>query len=171
MGGRALGRALAGWQRRWLVLRAGQPPGELANLRACAARCRAIEAVGLAPRGQGGRFIEDAYERLFGSCSSSQAGSQQQQQQQQQQPGSSFPINTHGGLLGQGAPWEAPAMFSLVEAVAQLRGEAEGRQVPGASRALVYGNGGVFSASAVAILERCGGAAAGSGAAGPASKL
>jgi hypothetical protein len=46
-------------------------------------------------------------------------------------------------------------MHSLIEAVAQLRGEAAGRQVPGAKRALVYGNGGVFSASAVAILESC----------------
>jgi hypothetical protein len=46
-------------------------------------------------------------------------------------------------------------MHSLIEAVAQLRGEAAGRQVAGARRALVYGNGGVFSASAVAILESC----------------
>jgi hypothetical protein len=46
-------------------------------------------------------------------------------------------------------------MHSLIEAVTQLRGEAAGRQVAGARRALVYGNGGVFSASAVAILESC----------------
>jgi acetyl-CoA acetyltransferase len=67
-----------------------------------------------------------------------------------------WPVNTHGGLLGFGAPWEVPAMISLVEAVAQLRGEAAGRQVEGACRALVYGNGGIFSASAVAILEASG---------------
>jgi acetyl-CoA acetyltransferase len=121
--------------------------------------------VGLAPRGQGGRYVEDAYDRLLGASSSSQASGQALRRQP---PGSSFPVNTHGGLLGQGAPWEAPALFSLVEAVAQLRGEAEGRQVAGASRALVYANGGVFSASAVVILERCGAAA---GAAGAASKL
>ncbi len=42
-----------------------------------------------------------------------------------------FNWNTHGGLLGQGAPWEAPAMYSLVEAVEQLRGKATGRQVEG----------------------------------------
>jgi hypothetical protein len=46
-------------------------------------------------------------------------------------------------------------MHSLIEAVAQLRGEAVGRQVPAARRALVYGNGGIFSASAVAVLESC----------------
>lgn len=45
-------------------------------------------------------------------------------------------------------------MHSLIEAVTQLREEALGRQVLGANRALVYGNGGIFSASAVAILER-----------------
>jgi acetyl-CoA acetyltransferase len=66
-----------------------------------------------------------------------------------------WPVNTHGGLLGYGAPWEVPAMISLVEAVAQLRGEAVRRQVQRAQRALVYGNGGIFSASAVAILEGC----------------
>lgn len=69
-----------------------------------------------------------------------------------------WPVNTHGGLLGFGAPWEVPAMISLVEAVTQLRGEAAGRQVEGAARALVYGNGGIFSSSAVAILQgqQCG---------------
>ena len=45
------------------------------------------------------------------------------------EPCSVFPINSHGGLLGQGAPWEAPAMYSLVEAVQQLRWQAHGRQV------------------------------------------
>jgi acetyl-CoA acetyltransferase len=65
-----------------------------------------------------------------------------------------LPVNTHGGLLGFGAPWEVPAMYSVIEAVRQLRGEAEGRQVLGARRALVYANGGIFSSSAVVILER-----------------
>ena len=65
-----------------------------------------------------------------------------------------MPINTHGGLMGFGAPWEVPAMFNVIEAVRQLRRTAEDRQVNGARRALVYGNGGIFSASAVAILGR-----------------
>lgn len=63
-----------------------------------------------------------------------------------------FPVNTHGGLLSFGAPWETPAMYNIIEAVQQLNGAAGKRQVPGARRALVYGNGGIFSASAVAIL-------------------
>jgi acetyl-CoA acetyltransferase len=63
-----------------------------------------------------------------------------------------FPINTHGGLLAFGAPWEVPAMYNIIEAFAQLQGKAGTRQVRDASRALVYGNGGIFSHSAVAIL-------------------
>lgn len=106
--------------------------------------CRALEAVGLAPKGQGGAYVEQQYTRLLGPL--------EHQQQQQERP-AVWPVNTHGGLLGFGAPWEVPAMISLVEAVAQLRGEVAGRQVEGAARALVYGNGGIFSASAVAILQ------------------
>ena len=72
-----------------------------------------------------------------------------------------FPVNTHGGLLSFGAPWETPAMHSIVEAVMHLtdltetnRESDKARQVPNAKHALVYGNGGIFSASAVAILGR-----------------
>lgn len=131
---------------------------------------RAVEAVGLAAKGQGGAYIEQQYKQLLGPLEQ-----HHHQQQQQQAPGFGkdtqpthssssskvqpgvWPVNTHGGLLGFGAPWEVPAMIGLVEAVAQLRGEAEGRQVQQARRALVYGNGGIFSASAVAILEGGGG--------------
>lgn len=91
--------------------------------------------------------MEQQYKRLLGPL----------ERQQQERP-AVWPVNTHGGLLGFGAPWEVPAMISLVEAVTQLRGEAAGRQVEGAARALVYGNGGIFSSSAVAILQgqQCG---------------
>ena len=54
--------------------------------------------------------------------------------------------------MGFGAPWEVPAMYSIIEACEQLAGNAAERQVPGARRALVYGNGGIFSHSAVGIL-------------------
>lgn len=111
---------------------------------------RGVEAVGLAEEGGGGKWVEDHYlrsERQGGVLS----------------PGD-FPVNTHGGLLAFGAPWEAPAMYGLVEAVMQLTDLDKNqnqnsnsdrlRQIPHARRALVYGNGGIFSASAVAILER-----------------
>ena len=63
-----------------------------------------------------------------------------------------FPVNTHGGLLAFGAPWEVPAMYSLIEAVEQLSGSAGRRQLRTCDTALVYGNGGILSHSAVAVL-------------------
>lgn len=65
-----------------------------------------------------------------------------------------FPVNTHGGLLCYGAPWEVPAMYNIVEAVQQLQGRAAGRQIRDCRRAVVYGNGGILSASAVAVLSQ-----------------
>ena len=108
---------------------------------------KAIEAVGLAAPGCGGQWVEEKYlqsERQGGVLSPQD-----------------FPVNTHGGLLSFGAPWETPAMHSIVEAVMHLtdltetnRESDKARQVPNAKHALVYGNGGIFSASAVAILGR-----------------
>ncbi len=48
---------------------------------------------------------------------------------------------------------QAPAMYNIIEAVQQLTGRAHGRQIPNAKRALVYANGGIFSASSIAILS------------------
>lgn len=98
---------------------------------------RAVEAVGLAGPGQGGAWIEDRYRRTEASDDPAE-----------------LPVNTHGGLLAFGAPWEVPAMYNIIEACEQLSGRAGQRQIDGARRALVYGNGGIFSASAVAILEQ-----------------
>jgi len=98
---------------------------------------RAIEAVGLCNKGEGGNFIEKIYKKYVSTG---------------RLDPDEFPINTHGGLLAFGAPWEAPAMFNITEAVAQLNKQASRRQITNCKRALVYGNGGIFSASAVAIL-------------------
>ncbi|KAI8916564.1 hypothetical protein PhCBS80983_g05021 [Powellomyces hirtus] len=105
---------------------------------------RAVEAVGLAPKGHGGSFIEERYHQIVEGLKKDPNGFK---------PQDVFPINTHGGLLAFGAPWEVPAMYNIVEAVEQLTHSAgPHRQVRNARRALVYGNGGIFSASAVAIL-------------------
>lgn len=97
---------------------------------------RAVEAVGLAPRGKGGEWVDEQYERILNDkdyvC----------------------PVNTHGGLLAMGAPWEAPILYGVYEAVRQLTRSAGRQQVPNARRALVFANGGIFSASSVAILSR-----------------
>jgi len=44
-------------------------------------------------------------------------------------------------------------MLHVTEAVHQLRGTAGRRQVPGARRAVVSGNGGVFSVCGVMVME------------------
>ncbi|KAJ3014209.1 hypothetical protein HKX48_005299 [Thoreauomyces humboldtii] len=107
---------------------------------------RAVEAVGLAPKGHGGSFIEDRYHQILTGL---------RKDPKNYKPQDVFPINTHGGLLAFGAPWEVPAMYNIIEAVDQLTNRAgPDRQVRNARRALVYGNGGIFSASAVAILSR-----------------
>ena len=66
-------------------------------------------------------------------------------------PEARLPINTSGG----GLAYCHPGMFGLfliVEAVRQLRGEAEGRQVADAEVALVHGIGGSLSSHATLVL-------------------
>ncbi|KAI8908370.1 hypothetical protein EDD86DRAFT_191487 [Gorgonomyces haynaldii] len=101
---------------------------------------RAIEAVGLAPKGRGGAYIELKYHEILDAL------------KRGERPQDILPVNTHGGLLAFGAPWEVPAMYNIIEAFDQLIGVAGDRQVRDCKRALVYGNGGIFSHSAVAIL-------------------
>ena len=108
---------------------------------------RALEASGLCPKGGAGAYVEDQYDRLVEAVESGR-------EQDLIADPTFFPVNTHGGLLCYGAPWEVPAMYHVIEAVRQLRGEPKGRRIDGARRALVYANGGIFSASAVAILAR-----------------
>jgi acetyl-CoA acetyltransferase len=60
--------------------------------------------------------------------------------------GGRLPCNTHGGLLSYGHSGAAGGMFHAVEAVHQLRGTADARQVHGARLAFVHGDGGILSA-------------------------
>ena len=66
----------------------------------------------------------------------------------------SLPCNTHGGLLSYGHSGAAGGMFHVIEAVRQLRGTAEGRQVDGAELAFVHGDGGILSAHCSLVLGR-----------------
>lgn len=68
--------------------------------------------------------------------------------------GGKLPCNTHGGLLSYGHSGAAGGAFHAVEAVRQLRGEAEKRQVEDAALAFVHGDGGVLSAHGSIILGR-----------------
>ncbi len=49
-------------------------------------------------------------------------------------PGGRIPFNTDGGLLARGHPGGPTGLAMIHEAVLQLRGEADGRQVDGARR-------------------------------------
>ena len=123
---------------------------------------RALEASGLCAKGKGGEYLEEHYTRMMdairkddekATTQDDETSSPSHVSQLLTDP-SFFPVNTHGGLLCYGAPWEVPAMFNIVEATQQLRGTAPGRQIDSCRRALVYGNGGILSASAVAILSQ-----------------
>jgi acetyl-CoA acetyltransferase len=88
----------------------------------------ALEALGFCAPGEGGSFV---------------AG-------QRTAPGGEFPMNTSGGGLSY-THSGMYGMFTLVEAVRQLRGECGARQVADCRIALCHGLGGMFSAAATLI--------------------
>jgi len=62
------------------------------------------------------------------------------------------PVNTSGGLLARGHPIGATGLAQIVEAVAQVRGTAGARQVPGARIALTQNAGGWHGSDNVASV-------------------
>jgi acetyl-CoA acetyltransferase len=88
-----------------------------------------LEGLGFCPKGEGGAFVEDGRLRVGGA----------------------LPTNTDGGGLSACHPGMR-GMFLLVEAVKQLRGEADARQVEGAEVACVNATGGWFTATSTVLL-------------------
>ncbi|WP_374326968.1 acetyl-CoA acetyltransferase [Paracoccus pantotrophus] len=88
-----------------------------------------LENLGFCPKGEGGRFVQD------GAIA----------------PGGALPVNTNGGGLSCVHPGMY-GLFTLVEAVCQIRGEAGERQLAAADLALCHGNGGVLSSQTSVIL-------------------
>lgn len=88
-----------------------------------------LEDLGFCPKGEGGRYVAS------GAIA----------------PGGSLPVNTNGGGLSCVHPGMY-GLFTIVEAVTQLRGQAGARQVVGASVALCHGNGGVLSSQATLLF-------------------
>lgn len=69
--------------------------------------------------------------------------------------GGALPVNTSGGLLGQGGPPGAIGLAQAIEVLRQLRGECPPeRQVPNARRGLTDIHGGTASYCVVSIFER-----------------
>jgi acetyl-CoA acetyltransferase len=66
-------------------------------------------------------------------------------------PGGSLPMNTNGGGLSFTHPGMY-GMFLITEAVRQLRGEGDARQVPDAHVAVAHGSGMVLSCMSTAVL-------------------
>jgi acetyl-CoA acetyltransferase len=89
-----------------------------------------LEDLGFCPKGEGGPFA--AQPGLLG-------------------PGGSLPMNTNGGGLSFTHPGMY-GMFLLTEAVRQLRGEGEQRQVAGAEVAVAHGSGMFLSVMSTSVL-------------------
>lgn len=88
-----------------------------------------LEDLGFCEKGEGGPFVSDG---LIA-------------------PGGKLPVNTNGGGLSYCHPGMY-GIFTIIEAVRQLRGECGPRQVEDARIALAHGNGGVLSSEVTAIF-------------------
>jgi len=88
-----------------------------------------LEDLGFCKKGEGGSFVEGG--RIA--------------------PGGELAVNTNGGGLSCVHPGMY-GIFTVIEAVRQLRGVAPGKQIKDAEIALAHGNGGTLSSQVTAIL-------------------
>ena len=88
-----------------------------------------LESLGFAPRGEGGRWVQEGHLRRGGKV----------------------PLNTDGGGLSSCHPGMR-GIFLITEAVRQLRGDGGVAQVPDCKVALCAGSGGWLSAIGVSVL-------------------
>ena len=89
-----------------------------------------LEELGFCRRGEGGAFFAAGHTAITGQ----------------------LPVNTHGGMLSHAHAGAVGGLMGIVEAVRQLRGGLEQRQVPGAEIALVHNEGGILSSHCTAIF-------------------
>jgi acetyl-CoA C-acetyltransferase len=122
------------WKR--VLAKAGVGLGDLsfAEVHDCftIAELLIYEAMGLAPKGQGARAIEEGWT----------------------EKGGKLPINPSGGLKSKGHPIGATGVSMHVLAAMQLMGQAGGIQVKDAELAAVFNMGGAAVANYASILER-----------------
>ena len=91
-----------------------------------------LEAVGFAVKGQGWKLAADGKINLKGT----------------------IPCATMGGMKARGFPGGAAGVYQAVEAVTQLRGQAEANQIPDARTALIQSLGGPASTAVSHILQK-----------------
>ena len=88
-----------------------------------------LEDLGFCKKGEGGDFVSGGHIA----------------------PGGGLPVNTNGGGLSCVHPGMY-GIFTVIEAVRQLRGECGARQISGANLAVAHGNGGVLSSQVTSVL-------------------
>ncbi len=112
---------------------AGIGPAELSVVElhdaSAPAEIMAYEYLGLCPRGDGGKLIDEGVTRLGGG----------------------LPVNTSGGLLRKGHPVGATGIAQIVELTEQLQGRSGKRQVPDAKIGLAQNGGGNIGADVAAM--------------------
>ncbi len=87
------------------------------------------EYLGLCPKGEGGRLVDEGATKLGGKT----------------------PVNTSGGLLRKGHPVGATGIAQIVELTEQLQGRSGDRQVEGARIGLAHNGGGNIGIDAAAM--------------------
>jgi len=114
---------------------AGCGPGDVSLVEAhdcfTIAELLALEDLGFAAPGEAARLTQDGVTHRDGR----------------------LPVNPDGGLKAKGHPIGATGVSQVYEAFLQLRGEADARQVPHATRALTHNVGGAGATAAVTILS------------------
>lgn len=125
--------SVAAWQRAMAMAGVGLDDLDLAEVHDCFTIAELVlyEVMGLAPRGEGRRAIEEGWVERDGR----------------------LPVNLSGGLKAKGHPVGATGVSQHVLAAMQLSGTAGEMQLPGARRAAVHNMGGLAVANYVSVLE------------------
>lgn len=121
-------------RRAYEMAKMGPADIDLAEVHDCftIAEICAIEDLGFAKKGEGGKFTVEGETAIGGK----------------------MPINTSGGLKSCGHPVGATGIKQAVEITEQLRGEAGKRQVDGAEVGMTHNVGGSGATAVVHILSR-----------------
>ena len=129
----AFAGTVAAWQRAMEMSGTSLDDLDLVELHDCFTIAELVlyEAIGLAPRGQGARLLDDGTVARNGRP----------------------PVNLSGGLKSNGHPGGATGVSQHVLAAMQLSGTAGPMQLEGAQRAAVHNMGGLAVANYVSVLE------------------